>query len=83
MDLTCPVSSNLQASTSSVPAPTTSHAISSSPPPSQSPPPPLLDAPPNKRLKQCGNCGRSGHNRRSCRLVEENSALLTSMSIHF
>ena len=72
MDLTCPIPSNLQASTSSVPAPTTSRAISSSPPPSQSPPPPLLDAPPNKRLRQCGNCGRSGHNLRLCRLVEEN-----------
>ena len=72
MDLTCPIPSNLQASTSSVPAPTTSRAISSSPPPSQSLPPPLLHTPPNKRLRQRGNCGRSGHNRRSCRLVEEN-----------
>ena len=72
MDLTCPIPSNLQASTSSVPAPTTSRAILSSPPPSQSPPPPLLNAPPNKRLRQCGNCGTSGHNHCSCRLVEEN-----------
>ena len=31
-----------------------------------------ISAPPNKRLRQCGKCGRSGHNLRLCRLVEEN-----------
>ena len=67
MDLTCPIPSNLQESTS-VPAPTTSRTIPSSHPPS----PPLLDAPSTKRLRQCANCGRAGHNHRSCKQVEEN-----------
>ena len=70
MDLTCPIPSYLQESTTSVLAPTTSRTIPSSHPPSPS----LLDAPspPTKRLRQCGNCGRAGHNRRSCKQVEEN-----------
>ena len=70
MDLTCPIPSYLQESTTSVPAPTTSRTILSSHPPSPS----LLDAPspPTKRLRQCGNCGRAGHNRHSCKQVEEN-----------
>ena len=68
MDLTCPIPLNLQESTTSVLAPTTSRTIPSSHPPSPS----LLDAPPTKRLRQCGNCGRAGHNHRSCKQVEVN-----------
>ena len=68
MDLTCPIPSNLQALTTLLPAPTTSHVIPLSHPPS----PPLLNAPPTKRLRQCGNCGRAGHNCRSCKQIEEN-----------
>ena len=68
MDLTCPIPSYLQESTTSVPASTTSHTISSSHPPSPS----LLNAPPTKRLRQCGNYGRAGHNHCSCKQVEEN-----------
>ena len=67
----CPMPSNLRASTTSVPAPTTSHAIPSHPP-SQQQSPPLLDAPPSKRLRQYGNCGRAVHNHYSCRQVHEN-----------
>ena len=58
MDLTCPIPSNLRASTTSVPAPTTYRGVPSSYPPCL----PLLDAPPTKRPRQCGNCGGAGHN---------------------
>ena len=64
---TCPIPSHLQESKTSVLAPTTSCAIPSSHPPS----PPLLDASPTKRLRQCCNCGRAGHNHCSCKEVEE------------
>ena len=48
MDFTCPIPSNLRASTTSVPTPTTYHGIPLSYPPCL----PLLDAPPTKRPRQ-------------------------------
>ena len=71
MDLTCPIPSNHpEVSTTSATAPITSCAIPSSHYPSQSPSPPLLDAPPTKRIRQCSNCGRAGHDCRSCKQAE-------------
>ena len=72
MHLTCPIPSNHpQASTTSATIPITSRAIPSSHYPSRSPSPSLLDAPPTKRIRQCSNYGRAGHNHRSCKQADD------------